>query len=75
MNSLFNRKVGITMKIDGSDAQLFWKTTKNGFYKILDDFEYFQSEGLAQQVVKEVFSLPDNKPFKVLKYTFTKREI
>lgn len=69
------RAIEIQMEIAGSGTKLHWISDESYFLKVLEDFEYFKSEGLAKEVVKEVFALKDGEKFKVLKYTFTKKEI
>jgi hypothetical protein len=44
---------------------------KNTFLKFLDEKEYFRSEELAKQVVKEVWALEKGESFKTMGYMFT----
>jgi hypothetical protein len=69
------RKAEIHIKIDGQSAEINKIVNEQGLLNLLEDLEYFKSEALARQVVKEVFSLKDNDVFKVLRYTFSKKEI
>jgi hypothetical protein len=69
------RKAEIRITIDGQSAEINKIVNEQGLLNLLEDLEYFKSEALARQVVKEVFSLKDNDVFKVLRYTFSKKEI
>lgn len=69
------RAIEIHIEIIGSDVKIHKVATESQFLQILEDFEYFKAEGLAKQVVKEIFALKDGEVFKILKYKFSKKEI
>ena len=69
------RAIEVHIEITGSDIEIYKVATESQLLQILEDFEYFKAEGLAKEVVKEVFALKDGEVFKILKYKFSKKEI
>lgn len=69
------RKIEIRILFDEKNVEMIKVANQLEFLKFLEDFEYFKSEGLAREVVKEVFALKDDEKFKVLRYEFSKKEV
>jgi hypothetical protein len=69
------RRIDVYIKSVGKNAKVYRAVNDYEFLKLLEDLEYFKSEGLAREVVKEVFALKDNEVFKVLKHSFSKKEL